>query len=200
MRRKFVVAMLGGLVCSLSLMGAVGAAETYTLDKSHTTVGFAVRHLVINTVRGQFREFDATLSVDPDDITKSSLQGTVKVVSIDTANAKRDKHLRSPDFFDADQYPEITFTSKRIEQQGEGYVMIGDFTMRGVSQEIALPFRMTDAIEHRKKIRRGFEARVEINRQDYGIAYSKLSDAGGLVVGNTVLIEINGEMIKQPSP
>ena len=185
-----------GLIASLCVSG-VALADTYELDKAHTTVGFVVRHLVISKVRGEFQDYEATIQFDGDDITKSSMRGMIQVASIDTEEAKRDKHLRSPDFFDADQFPQITFASKSIQKQGDGYVMIGDLTMRDVTKEIALPFSIVGPITHGKQARIGFEAELEINRQDYGIAYSKVADTGGLVVSNTVLIEINGEAIKQ---
>jgi polyisoprenoid-binding protein YceI len=184
------------LFMSVMLVSAAFGADIYNIDNSHTTVGFMVRHMVLSKVRGSFTDYNATLLLDEQDITKSSMQGTIKVASIDTAHAKRDKHLRSADFFDAAQYPDITFASKRIEKQGNGYVMIGDFTMRGVTKEIALPFTITKPLTHKGKTRVGFEARLEINRQDYGIAYNKLIDVGGLVVGNQVTIEIDGEAIK----
>jgi polyisoprenoid-binding protein YceI len=184
------------LFMSVMLVSAAFGADIYNIDNSHTTVGFMVRHMVLSKVRGAFTDYNAMILLDEQDITKSSMQGTIKVASIDTAHAKRDKHLRSADFFDAAQYPDITFASKRIEKQGNGYVMIGDFTMRGVTKEIALPFTITKPLTHKGKTRVGFEARLEINRQDYGIAYNKLIDVGGLVVGNQVTIEIDGEAIK----
>lgn len=195
-RRLVVLAVVVALI-SGGLMGMAFAADTYKLDKSHMKVGFKVRHLVISNVRGEFTDYDATIQLDEKDITKSSMQGTIKTASIDTENEKRDKHLRSPDFFDADQYPEITFKSKRIEKNGDGYVMIGDFTMHGVTKEIQLPFKLTGPITHKKKTRVGFEAELVINRQDYGVKYNKLADTGGLAVGNNVTIELNGEAIKQ---
>ena len=155
------------------------------------------RHLVISKVRGQFQDYEATIQFDGDEIAASSMRGTIQVASIDTGHAKRDKHWRRPDFFDADQFPQITFASRSIQKQGDGYVMIGDLTMRGVTKEIALPFSLVGPITHGKKTRIGFEAELEINRQDYGISYSKVADTGGLVVSDTIRIEINGEAIKQ---
>ena len=185
------------LIMSLSVTGIALGADLYKLDKSHTKVGFMVRHLVISKVRGQFMDYDATLQLDLSDMTKSSMQGSVKTASINTDNAKRDKHLRNPDFFEVEKYPEITFVSKAVQKAGNGYVMVGDFTMHGVTKEIAMPFTITEPIVHRGKTRVGFEAQMQVNRQDYGIAYNKLADTGGLAVGNKVLIEINGEAIKQ---
>ena len=195
-RRLAVLAVVVALI-SGGLMGVAFAADAYKLDKSHTTVGFKVRHLVISNVRGEFTDYDATILLDENDITKSSMQGTIKAASVNTNHEKRDKHLRNPDFFDADQYPDITFQSKRIEKNGDSYVMVGDFTMRGVTKEIQLPFTLTGPIMHRNKTRIGFEAELVINRQDYGMQYNKLADTGGLVVSNKVTIELNGEATKQ---
>ena len=192
-----VVTVVVAVLISMGLTGVALAADAYTVDNAHASVGFTVRHLVISKVRGRFDTFDAKILIDPADITKSSMQGTIKVASINTDNEKRDKHLRSPDFFDAEQHPEITFLSKRIQKNGDAYVMIGDFTMRGVTKEITLPFTVTEPIVHRNKTRVGFEAELQIDRQDYGISYNTVADTGGLVVSNEVKIEINGEAIKQ---
>jgi len=186
-----VVAMMSGLM-SIAL-----AADTYKLDKSHTRVGFKVSHLVISNVRGDFTDYDATIEFDENDVTQSSVQGTIETASINTNNERRDKHLRSDDFFNAEQHPQITFKSKRIEKKGKGYVMIGDLTIRGVTREIQLPFKLTGPIDHGKKRRVGFEAEMVINRQDYGVKYNNLADTGGLAVGNEVTIELNGEAIRQ---
>jgi polyisoprenoid-binding protein YceI len=193
---RYKACIITVLLMSVVLVGVALGADIYKVDKSHATVGFVVRHMVLSKVRGTFTDYNGTILLDEKDITKSSMQGTIKVASIDTVHAKRDKHLRSADFFDAAQYPEITFASKHIENKGNGYVMIGDITIRGVTKEIVLPFTITKPLTHKGKTRVGFEARLEINRQDYGIAYNKLTDVGGLVVGNQVTIEIDGEAIK----
>jgi polyisoprenoid-binding protein YceI len=185
------------VVVSLGMMHAALAADVYLTDTPHTLVGFTVRHLVITKVRGKFNAFVGTITYDENDITKSSMQGTIKTASIDTDDAKRDEHLRSADFFDAANHPEITFVSKRVEKKGEGYVMIGDLTIRGTTKEVAMPFVLTGKITHRGTTRIGFEANVQINRKDFGVSYHRLTDTGGLVVGDTVDIELIGEAIKQ---
>lgn len=184
------------VACLMVAQRALGD-DVYKLDISHTRVGFVVRHMVISKVRGEFKQYDATLLLDLNDVTKSSLQGTIQVASIDTGHEKRDKHLRSPDFFHAEAHPTIDFKSKRIEKKGDQYVMIGDLTIRDVTKEIALPFAVTPPITHRHQTRFGFSAELEINRQDYGVSYDKITDSGGLVVSNTVTIEIDGEAVKQ---
>ncbi len=183
---------------SLSLTSLVFGADTYAVDRAHTTVGFTVRHLVINKVRGKFNEFKGTIVYDENDIAKSSLQGTIKSASIDTDHAKRDKHLRSADFFDAAGHPDITFKSNRVSKEGDRLILVGDLTMRGTTKEIRIPFEITGKIKDPQgNMRIGFEATLRINRQDFGIAYSKTMDNGGLIVGNRVNIELVGEAILQ---
>jgi polyisoprenoid-binding protein YceI len=174
------------------------AADRYVPDKSHSLVGFSARHLVIYKVRGKFHEFEATIMYDENDLTKSSIQGTIQAASLDTDHEKRDKHLRSEDFLYVDKYPEITFASKRVEQQNSGYVLIGDLTIRGVTKEVVVPFTVTGKIvDPGGRTRVGFEATLRINRQDFGISYSKVMDNGGLVVSDTVDIELTAEAVKQ---
>lgn len=185
------------LFACMTLAQSAFGADAYRLDTSHTRVGFAVRHMVISKVRGEFKQYDATLLFDASDVTKSSLQGTIQVASIDTGHEKRDNHLRGSDFFHAEEHPIITFKSKRIDKKGEQYVMIGDLTIRGVTKEIELPFAVTEPITHRNQTRFGFAAELEINRKDYGVSYNNMTDSGGLVVSDRVIIEIDGEAIKQ---
>lgn len=193
---RFVLLALAIIVCVISGQVTFAAADTYVTDTAHTLVGFTVRHLVITKVRGKFNEFVGTITYDEHDITKSALQGTIKTASIDTDNEKRDKHLRSADFFDAANHPEITFASKRIEKKDDGYVMIGDLSIRGITQEVEMPFSLTGKMTHQGKTRIGFEASLRINRKDFGVAYHNVTDSGGLVVSDTVDIELVGEAIK----
>ena len=191
---RFVVAVFA----SLCLTNTALAADMYVPDKTHSLVGFSARHLVIYKVRGKFHEFDATIMYDENDLTKSSLHGTIKAASLDTDHEKRDKHLRSEDFLYVDKFPEITFVSKRVEQRDSGYVLIGDLTIRGVTKEVVVPFTVTGKIvDPGGKTRVGFEATLRINRQDFGISYSKVMDNGGLVVSDTVDIELTAEAVKQ---
>ncbi len=176
---------------------------TYVIDPAHTTIGFSVRHLVINTVPGRFREFNGTIQYDPQNLTNSSVTFTAKSNSIDTGIEPRDKHLRSADFFDAERYPEITFKSTRIEKKGkDDFIAHGDFTLHGVTKTVALPFKLYGAIKDPwGKMRIGVEAGLTINRQDYGVAWSQKLDNGGLVVANDVKIALFVEAVKQePKP
>jgi len=135
---------------------------------------------------------------DEDDVTKSSVNATINVASITTDNEKRDGHLKSPDFFNAQKYPEITFKSKRSMKKDNGYVIVGDFTMHGVTKELELPFTivgtLTDSMGNHRV---GIEAITKINRQDFGVSWNKTLDNGGVVVSDEVKIEINAELIKK---
>lgn len=186
--------MFIALFATMMLASSSFAAEEYKTDRAHSSVEFTVRHFMINKVRGEFKDFTANATYDAEDMSAWSVTATIQTASIDTENEKRDDHLRSADFFDAANNPEITFKSKSITKEGDGYVAIGDFTMRGVTKEIKLPFEITGQITDpwgNKRI--GIEASLTINRQDYGVSWSKSMDNGGLVVSDEVKIELNME-------
>jgi len=193
--KRFRWLFLTGVVLASAALAQT--ADRYELDPNHTQIGFGVKHLVISTVKGKFNEFSGTILYDPADITKSSVSITIKAASIDTGVQKRDDHLRSPDFFDAAKYPELTFKSQRIEKQGDGFVAFGTLTMHGVAKEIALPFTLTGPIKDPwGRSRMAVEGALTINRHDWGLTYNQVMEAGGLVVGNEVKIEINVEAVK----
>lgn len=168
---------------------------TYTIDPAHSSIAFSVRHMMINNVRGRFTDFTGEIRYDESDVTKSAVEFKAKVASINTDVPARDEHLRKADFFDAEKYPEMSFKSKRIERRGSSgsngsYVAIGDFTLRGVTKEIALPFKVYGAIKDPRSTRIGIEAATTINRQDYGVSWSRPLDGGGLAVANDVAVEL----------
>ncbi len=172
--------------------------STYIIDNAHSLIGFSVRHLTISEVHGRFNDFTGTIHYNEKDVTKSSVEFTAKAASINTDIKARDEHLRGTDFFDVEKYPELTFKSTRIESHGQQYLMVGQFTMHGVTKEISFPFQLTNQIkDQRGKTRFGVQAQLTINRQDYGISWSKTLDNGGLAVSNEVKIELNFEAIKQ---
>ena len=193
---KQCAALALAVVLTLGFAGGARSADTYEVDGAHAYVGFTISHLVINRVRGTFNDFTGRIVYDANDVTKSSMSGAINVASIDTAHQKRDADLRGESFFDVDKYPQITFETTRVEQGEESPILHGILTMHGVSKEVAVPFRINGIAEFAGKVRLGFEARLELNRQDYGISYSRLMDNGGLVVGNEVYIELQGEAIK----
>jgi polyisoprenoid-binding protein YceI len=177
------------------------ASGAYQIDPAHSTVGFAIRHLEINWVTGRFKDYKGTINYDAADITKSSVEFTAKVESIDTGVAPRDQHLRNADFFEVAKFPEMTFKSTRVERKGkDSYVLHGDFTLKGVTKTIAFPFTMTGAIKDaRGNTRFGIEAQTKINRRDYGINYGGPMPTGGLDIGNEVTINLHLEAL-QPAP
>lgn len=168
---------------------------TWNLDTVHTHIGFAVKHMMVSTARGQFRTFSGTVNLDPVDFTKSSVEGEIDVASIDTGNADRDNHLRTNDFFDAPNHPKILFKSTKIAKKGEGeYVVTGDITIRGVTKSIDLDVEFGGVAKspfgHQVG---GLTARGEINRKDFGVNFSAPLETGGLLVADKVKIEIEAE-------
>jgi polyisoprenoid-binding protein YceI len=169
----------------------------WQIDSSHTHSTFTVRHLVISNVRGEFRRTSGTVRIDDRDLSKSSVEAVIDAASIHTREDKRDAHLRSPDFFDVEKHPTITFKSSKVEKAGDGYKVAGDLTMRGVTRPIVLDVTsLTPEIKDMQgKARRGLSARTTVNRRDFGLDWSKMVEAGP-VVGDEVRIEIEAEIVK----
>ena len=175
---------------------------TYNIDPAHSLIGFAVRHLEINWVQGRFKDFQGTITFDEKDVTKSSVEFTAKVASVDTEVEARDKHLRTADFFDVEKYPEMTFKSTRVERKGKnGYVLHGDLTLKGVTKPVAFPFTITGAVKDPwGNTRFGIDAHTKINRRDFGVNYGN-AFAGGFDVGNEVIIDLRLEAVQAaPKP
>jgi polyisoprenoid-binding protein YceI len=179
---------------------ALAEAATFHLDPAHTQSTFAVRHLVISTVRGEFKKTTGTARIDDQDPSKSSVDVTIDAASIHTREDKRDDHLRSPDFFDVAKYPTITFKSTKVEKLGgDKYKVTGDLTMRGTTKPVVLDTTLTSEIKDPMgNARRGAQATTKVNRRDYGLNWSKMIEAGP-VVGDEITIEINAELVKQAS-
>jgi polyisoprenoid-binding protein YceI len=190
--------LVGAIFVGLFLVSSAFSADKYNIDKSHTRIGFAVKHMLLSTVRGEFSDYSGTVIFDEKNVANSSVEGTVKVASISTNSEKRDNHLRSGDFFNAEKFPEIKFKSKKIIKDGSDYVMIADFTMRDVTKEIKVPFKVVGTITDQKGSKRiGIEAEFKINRKDYGVSWSRTMDNGGLVVSDEVVIELAFEGISK---
>ena len=175
-------------------------AGDYRIDPSHSLIGFSIRHFELSLVRGRFKDFTGTIRYDAD-VTKSSVEFTAKVESIDTGVTNRDNHLRTADFFDVAKFPEITFKSTKVEKKGNSYLLHGDFTLKGVTKQISLPFNITGAIkDNRGNMRFGIAAETKINRRDYGITWGAKMPNGGLNVGDEVVIDLQLEAIKAAAP
>lgn len=172
------------------------SAEKYNIDTSHSEVEFSVKHMVISTVKGNFNDFSGTIMYDEENPANSSVDVTIQAASIDTDNTDRDNHLRNEDFFYVEEYPEITFKSTNVQKTDDGYIMTGDLTMRGVTKQVDIPFTITGkVVDPWGNIRIGAEGSLSVDRQEYGISWSKTMDAGGLVVSDKVGIELHIEAI-----
>ncbi|MCC7337425.1 MAG: polyisoprenoid-binding protein [Pirellulaceae bacterium] len=188
--------MIGFASTALLLMGTAVSAETYSVDPAHTSLAFSVRHLGISNVRGHFGEFAGTIVLDQGAIKKAD--ATMQVKSIDTGVKQRDDHLRSADFFDATKYPVITFTTKSVEKKDDQFVLIADFTIRGVTKVVRLPVKLNGPIKDQDgKTRIGLEGKLTINRKDYGMNFDAVLKTGVALVGEEVSIEVNIEAVQQ---
>lgn len=171
----------------------------WVVDPVHSSVEFAVRHMVIATVRGRFTKFQIQADFDETRPESVRVQGTADTASVDTGEAKRDEHLRSPDFFDAVNFPQISFKSRRVEQRGDGeYRLIGDLTVRDTTREV--PFDVTFAgivKDPWGSQRAGFTATTTLDRKDFGLKWNVPLEAGGVLVGDTVKVSVEVELVKQ---
>jgi len=190
MNRKHLAVALSALL--LSFLPALGVVTKYDADTAHSNIGFSIPILGgLSQVRGKFTDFTATVVYDDADVTKSSVNVAIKTASIDTGIERRDAHLRTPDFFDAEKFPETTFQSKRIEKKGTQLIAHGTFTMHGVSKEIALPFTINGVRKDEKtgKTTLGVTARTIIKKSEYGMTWSRPDNPTFL--GDDVEIELN---------
>lgn len=174
----------------------------WQIDSAHTHVGFSVKHMMLATVRGEFKQYSGTLEIDPSDLTRSRVSGDIEVASLDTREANRDQHLRSADFFDAEQHPRITFVSRRIERRDpEHYQVIGDLTIRGVTREVSLEAEYSGI--HKDPwgaTRTGFTVRGTLDRKEFGLTWNAALETGGVLVGEKVKLELEIEAVLQDAP
>jgi polyisoprenoid-binding protein YceI len=195
--RRFIFTAL--MVIALRAI-ALGDTSVWEIDPAHTSAQFAVRHLMVSTVRGEFGKTTGTLTLDGQDPTKSMLDATIDATSLNTRITKRDDHLKSPDFFDVAQYPTITFKSKKIESAGEGkFKVTGDLTMHGITKEVMLNVEGSTkpTKDPAGKMRLGGGATTKINRKDFGLAYNKALETGGVLIGEDVDITIDVELTQK---
>ncbi len=190
------------LALSLALAApaaALAQTTTWNLDPAHSHASFTVRHMVISNVTGEFKTLSGAVQLDDKDATRSTVEATLQAASVDTGVPDRDKHLRSPDFLDAETFPTITFKSTKIEKAGDGKLRVtGDLTMRGVTKPVVLAVDgpTAEIKDPYGNARRGLSASTTINRKDWGLAWSKMIEAGP-VVGDEVKIQIDAELVKQ---
>jgi polyisoprenoid-binding protein YceI len=174
-------------------------AALYAVDPAHTQVEFAVRHLMISTVRGSFKDVQGTVRIDESDPARTAADVRINIASIDTREPQRDAHLRSPDFFDADRFPVMTFQGRHLVGSADGpFKLVGDLTIRDVTREVVVDVtpegRLIDPWGNERV---GFSATAKISRGDFGLKWNQALEAGGVVVGDEVKISIDVELVKQ---
>ena len=179
------------------------AARVYQIDPVHSSVGFSVRHLV-SRVAGNFREFGGTLNVDPKNVATATGEFVAKTASIDTGNEKRDGHLQSPDFFDAEKFPEIKLVLASVVPSGDGSATVkGDFTMLGVTKPVEFAVSEIAFADMDDTGVMGFSGLAKINRKDFGMVWNKVLETGGLALGDevtlTILVEAKAKLAPAPA-
>ncbi len=179
---------------------ALAEATTWQIDTGHSTAQFKVRHLMVSNVRGELGPVQGTIQLDEADVTRSRVDVKIDARKIDTKDAKRDEHLRSADFLDVEKHPFVTFTSTQVKRAASGALdVVGELTVRGVKRPVtlrvdALPAAVRDPWGNTQ---RGAPARASLNRKDFGLVWNMALETGGLVVGETVDIELEVELVKQ---
>lgn len=178
-------------VPSRTLVPAAEAAPpiTWVIDQNHSELTFRIRHIV-SRVRGTFGKWKGTIVADPVNLTGGSVDVRIETASIDTRNERRDTHLRSADFFDATNHPEISFVSRKVTVSGTDLTIEGDLTIRGVTKPVVLEGEFNGSSGEGEKQRLGFSATTKINRMDYGVSWNRAAEGGGAVLGDEVTIEI----------
>jgi polyisoprenoid-binding protein YceI len=196
MKRTLFAALMVAAFCGTSAFAQTGK---WSLDRTHSQISFSVSHMVVAEAEGKFDAFDVVVMADKDDMTDAKVDVTIQTASINTDNKDRDNHLRSADFFEAEKYPTITLKSKELKKVGDNkYKLIGDFTMHGVTKQVEFDAKFGGVIKDSKgRLHAGFKVVGEINRQDFGVKWSKKLDTGGLTVGDIVEFKGNVELIKQ---
>jgi len=195
MKRYISIFILAALLAPLHVTAAV-----YNLDPAHSTIGFRVKHLMISNVKGVFEKFRGSVNIDEKDISRSKVEVSIDMASVNTNIAKRDDHLRSPDFFDVAKFPTMTFVSTKVEKSGTDTLKVtGNLTIKGVTRPVILSVDgPTNEIKSPQgEVKRGASATATINRQDFGVSWSKKLDGGGLVVADDVFINIDTELTRQ---
>ncbi len=179
-------------------LSADESTGSYEIDAKHSYIGFRVTHMGLTEVPGSFRDFSGTITYDGKDVTKSSVNFTAKVTSVDTGVDGRDTHLRSKDFFEVETFPDMTFKSTKVEKKGKNLLVTGDFTLKGITKQITIPFTMLGVIkDQRGNMHIGIAATTMINRQDYGVKWSQKLDNGSLAVDDMVKVDLQIDAAKK---
>lgn len=184
-----ILTLLALVLCSTQIF----AQTKWALDKSHTNIKFTVTHMMISEVDGEFREFDATVTSTKENFDGSEIEFTAKTASIDTENERRDNHLKSDDFFNAEKYPELKFKGK-LQKEGDKYYLVGDFTIRDITKPVKFDVKYNGTINSNRGKKAGFKILGSVDRFDYNLKWDRMTEAGGLVAGKEVTITCNIEL------
>jgi polyisoprenoid-binding protein YceI len=169
----------------------------YVIDQTHSRIGFVARHAMVTKVRGSFNEFEGSAYIDAENPSASTTRLTIAAASIDTRNADRDAHLRSNDFFDMENHPEITFVSTDVEAVAGGYRITGDLSIKGVTKPVTVDFEYTGtALDPYGNTRVGFEGTTTVNRKDWGVSWNAALETGGVLVGEKIVLEFDVSAIR----
>lgn len=187
---------LNALVAFLLVAGMASAQTTWKVDKGHSKVGFSAVHMVVAETEGKFDEYEGTLVSKSDDFNGAEVSFTAKVASINTENERRDGHLKSADFFDAEKFPEISFVGTLVKEGGK-YKLKGDFTMKGVTKKMEFDVTYGGKINTGRGEKAGFKLAGSVNRQEFGLTWSNKTPGGELVVGDDIQIIVKVELDKQ---
>ncbi|WP_163784367.1 YceI family protein [Myxococcus vastator] len=175
------------------------ATTTWNIDTTHSGIHFSVRHMVIAKVRGSFRKYSGAVSLDEQDVTKSSVAVTIETASIDSGVEQRDNHLRSPDFFDVEKFPTITFKSTKVEKaSGDGLKVTGNLTLRDITREVVLEAEQLGVGKDPwGNVKAAFEAKTSVDRRDFGLTWNQALETGGVLVGEKIEITIEVQAVKE---
>lgn len=175
------------------------AAGTWKIDDSHTTLGFSARHAMVSKVRGRFNDFEGTFTLDATSPENSTANVTIKTASVDTRNEDRDTHLKSAEFLNVEQHPELTFTSTTVKYTGDtDFILGGDLTINGITRQVEVEIAYVGVSQDPwGGTRIGFEGHTEISRKDFGLTFNVALDTGGVLVGDKIRIDLDVEAVKQ---
>ena len=191
------------MIAIVMMLGTVPAAaqvSTWEIDTAHSGAHFSVRHLMIATVRGEFRKVTGAIQMDEKDISKSTVEAVIDTTTIDTRNERRDDHLKSADFFEVAKFPTITFKSTSVTRQAEGkFKVAGDLTLHGVTKPVILDVEgLTNQVkDQRGNIKTGASATTKINRSEFGLTWNRAVETGGVAVSDEVAIVVDLELVKK---
>jgi polyisoprenoid-binding protein YceI len=198
--RWIVCVTTWGILAGLSVEAGAETAR-WNIDPEHSNIEFRVAHMMVSKTVGRFMDYRGFIEMDTDAKTFKAIEATINSASINTTNDKRDAHLRNADFLDVNQHPTMTYKMKHYKKQGDGYTVMGDFTLRGVTKQVILVGTFNGVTNDPwGNTRAGFSAEGKLNRKDFGMVWNKTLDNGGLVVGDDVQIRLEIECIKAKQP